>query len=100
MLLVWLEEHLSEDLPLAAVARRAAMSPRTLSRRFRESVGMTPARWIAEARVRRAQRLLETTQLSVERVASEAGFGSSAVLRERFGRIVGVSPLAYRRAFG
>lgn len=99
-LLEWLDGHLSQDLALEAVARHAAMSPRTLSRRFRESVGMTPARWIGEARVRRAQHLLETTPLSIERIASEVGFGSSAVLRERFGRIVGTSPVTYRRAFG
>jgi transcriptional regulator GlxA family with amidase domain len=46
------------------------------------------------ARVRRAQHRLEATALSVEQVATEAGFGSATVLREHFGRIVGVSPLA------
>jgi transcriptional regulator GlxA family with amidase domain len=75
------------------------MSSRTLSRRFRERVGTTPAHWITTARVRRAQRLLETTDLSVEEVAAEAGFGSAAVLREHFGDMVGTSPLTYRRAF-
>ncbi len=99
VLLAWLDQRLGEDLGLAAIARHAAMSTRTLSRRFREQVGMTPARWIAHARVRRAQRLLEATRLSIERIASEAGFGSSAVLRERFSQIVGTSPLAYRRSF-
>jgi transcriptional regulator GlxA family with amidase domain len=98
-LLEWLEQNLGKDLPLPAVARRAAMSTRTLSRRFREQVGTTPALWIARARVRRAQRLLETTDLSVDRVAAEVGFGSSTVLREQFGRIVGTSPQSYRRAF-
>ncbi|MFT3774962.1 MAG: helix-turn-helix domain-containing protein [Minicystis sp.] len=98
-LLGWMERHLRDPLPLSVLARRAAMSTRTLCRRFREQVGTTPALWLAEARVRRAQRLLETTELSVERVAAEVGFGSTAVLRERFGKIVGTSPLAYRRSF-
>jgi transcriptional regulator GlxA family with amidase domain len=75
------------------------MSTRTLSRRFRDEVGATPAAWVAEARVRRAQLLLETTTLSVERVATEVGFHSAAVLREHFGSMVGTSPLAYRRTF-
>jgi transcriptional regulator GlxA family with amidase domain len=75
------------------------MSTRTLSRRFREQVGATPAHWIGTARVRLAQRLLETTDLSVENVASETGFRSATVLRERFGQIVGTSPIAYRRVF-
>jgi len=98
-LLTWLEQHLSEPLTLPRIARRVAMSTRTLSRRFREQAGATPALWIARARVRLAQRLLETTHLSIERVASEAGFGSAAVMRERFSRVVGTSPHTYRRTF-
>jgi transcriptional regulator GlxA family with amidase domain len=98
-LLVWLEENLSKDLSLPLVARRAAMSSRTLSRRFRERVGTTPAAWIARARIRQAQRLLETTTLSVEAIAEAVGFGSATVLRERFRATVGASPLTYRRAF-
>lgn len=98
-LLAWLEQNLHRDLSLAVIARRAAMSTRSLSRHFREQVGATPAQWVTGARVRRAQRLLETTNLAVERVAADAGFGSAAVLRQRFGEIVGTSPLAYRRCF-
>lgn len=99
-LLAWLEQSVRNDLSLPAIARRAGMSTRTLSRRFREQVGTTPALWVSRARVRRAQRLLETTDFSVERVAGEVGFRSAAVLREHFGRIVGTSPQAYRRSFG
>jgi transcriptional regulator GlxA family with amidase domain len=98
-LLEWLERNLRRDLSLPVIARRAAMSTRTLSRRFRDHVGATPAAWVARARVRRAQRLLETTDLSIERVAAEAGFGSSAIMREHFGQTVGTSPQAYRRSF-
>ncbi|MFI5288639.1 MAG: GlxA family transcriptional regulator [Polyangia bacterium] len=98
-LLAWLEQNLRKDLPLGVIARRACMSKRTLSRRFREKVGTTPALWVARARVHLAQRLLETTNLSIEQVASEVGFRSSAVLRENFGQIVGTSPQSYRRSF-
>jgi transcriptional regulator GlxA family with amidase domain len=98
-LLVWLEQNVAEDLALPVIARHAGMSTRTLSRRFREQVGTTPALWVTRARVRRAQRLLETTDLSVERTADAVGFGSSAVLRAQFARITGTSPKAYRRSF-
>jgi len=98
-LLAWMQQNLSRDLPLPVLARRAAMSTRTLSRRFREQVGTTPAAWLAHARVRLAQRLLETTNMPVEQVASEAGFGSAVVMRVHFGTVVGTSPLSYRRAF-
>src|SRR5882672_2296100 len=49
---------------------------------------------------RRAQRLLETTKLAVERVAAAAGFGSATVMRKHVGEIVGTTPRTYRRAFG
>lgn len=97
--MTWLELHLDRELPLSVIARQAGMSPRTLSRRFREQVGTTPAKWLAHARVRRAQRLLETTSQRIEDVAAATGFGSAAVLRDNFARIVGTSPRGYRRAF-
>jgi transcriptional regulator GlxA family with amidase domain len=99
-LLLWIQQNVGKPLSLSAIARHAAMSTRTLSRRFREQVGMTPVRWIAGARVRRAQQLLETTRLSIEQVATEAGFRSASVLREHFGGVLGTTPVAYRRAFG
>jgi transcriptional regulator GlxA family with amidase domain len=98
-LLTWVDRNLAGDLSLPTLARNAAMSTRTLSRRFRLQIGATPAAWIARVRVRRAQQLLETTNLAVERIAEECGFRSATVLREHFGRIVGTPPLAYRRSF-
>ncbi len=98
-LLRWLEEHLHDDLALPSIARRAAMSVRSLNRRFREQTGVTPLQWLHRARVRRAQLLLETTAHSVERVATNVGFGSVTAFREHFRRVAATSPQAYRRAF-
>ena len=99
-LLHWMERNLGQNPSLSTIARHARMSTRTLSRRFREQAGMTPGQWMGKAKTRRAQKLLETTHLSIERIASEVGFGSASVLREHFGRMVGISPAAYRRSFG
>ena len=98
-LLVWMENNLKKDLSLSAVARQARMSVRTLSRRFAEQMGISPAQWILKARVRRAQLPLETTPLPIEQVAAEAGFQSGSVLREHFRNSVGVSPVAWRQSF-
>jgi transcriptional regulator GlxA family with amidase domain len=97
--LAWIEHNTQRDLSLDALARRAGTSTRTLSRRFREQTGTTPALWVARARLRRAQQLLETTGHAVERVATLAGFPSAATLRARFRRVLGTSPKSYRRAF-
>jgi transcriptional regulator GlxA family with amidase domain len=95
----WIHAHLHQPLTLERLASHAAMSTRTLSRRFAEQTGTTPLQWILQARVRRAQQLLETTGHSVEQIATEVGFGSAPAFRERFNRIVGTSPHRYRRAF-
>jgi transcriptional regulator GlxA family with amidase domain len=71
----------------------------TFSRRFTEQAGTSPLQWVLLFRVRRAQHLLESTPQSIERVATLAGFGSAPAFRDRFHRIVGTSPQAYRRAF-
>ncbi|MGW0912640.1 GlxA family transcriptional regulator [Streptomyces sp. NPDC002784] len=98
-LLEWVEDHLSEEITLAAMASRSGMSERTFSRRFREQTGTTPLQWLLRARVRRAQYLLENSDHSVERIAQQAGFGSSTAFRERFRKVVGTTPYAYRAAF-
>lgn len=95
----WLRERVGEPLTLSDIAGHAAVSPRTLNRRFREQTGMTPLQWLLTQRVRHAQELLETTVLSVEDIARHCGFGTAINLRQHFTRRVHMSPLAYRRAF-
>ncbi|MFB9630007.1 GlxA family transcriptional regulator [Nonomuraea helvata] len=97
--LSWLEENLAHEVTLAQMAVRSGMSERTFSRRFREQTGTTPLQWLLRARVRRAQFLLETTDHGVERIAAQAGFGSATAFRERFKRVVGVTPQSYRSSF-
>ena len=99
-LLRWMEENAHRRLTLDEIATRAAMSTRTLNRRFREQTGTTPLRWLQRTRIRRAQRLLETTSHPVEWISSEVGFGSPTSFRDLFKSIVGTSPRDYRRTFG
>ncbi|MEU9633752.1 GlxA family transcriptional regulator [Streptomyces tendae] len=95
----WIEENLAGEVTLGAMAERSGMSERTFSRRFREQTGTTPLQWLLRARVRRAQYLLENGDHSIERIARQAGFGSPTAFRERFRRVVGTTPYAYRAAF-
>jgi transcriptional regulator GlxA family with amidase domain len=99
-LLQWLDRNLHRPMTVEAMAERASASLRTFSRRFRQQLGTTPLQWLLAARVRKAQSLLETTNMPVERVATLAGFESAPAFRDRFNRTVGVSPSAYRRSFG
>ncbi|MFI7423134.1 helix-turn-helix domain-containing protein [Nonomuraea sp. NPDC049684] len=98
-LLDWIQQHLDRPLTVAALAARAAMSPRTFARRFKDLTGTTPHRWLLERRLQLAEELLETTELSVDAVAVRAGFGGADTLRHHFAARRGVAPAAYRRAF-
>lgn len=99
LVLEWLERNLARELTTAQMAKRAGMSVRTFNRRFREQTGITPKKWLVRARLRHARGLLESSGHGVERIGAEVGFRSAVAFREQFRRVVGTSPLAYRRAF-
>jgi transcriptional regulator GlxA family with amidase domain len=95
----WALDRLGEPLSVADLARHAHTSERSFARRFRAETGTTPLRWLIDRRVAHARHLLERTDLPVEAVAAECGFGTAAGLRQHFGRAVHTTPTAYRRAF-
>ncbi|MGG7572450.1 GlxA family transcriptional regulator [Streptomyces sirii] len=95
----WALEHLDRPLSLRELAAREAMSVRTFTRRFREEVGVSPLQWLTQQRIERARQLLEETELTVDRIAAEAGFGTAASLRAHLQSALGVSPRAYRSTF-
>jgi len=98
-LLAWALERLDEPLTVTDMARRANTSPRHLGRQFRSVTGQTPLQWLLTQRVRRAQELLETTDQSVESIATATGMGTATTLRRQFKRVVAVPPDTYRQAF-
>ncbi|WP_417465225.1 helix-turn-helix domain-containing protein [Kordiimonas sp.] len=81
------------------MALKAHMSTRTFFRRFKAATGHTPLEWILLERLRLAKDMLEFTDLTIDRIAFEAGFGAGDTFRHHFRRIVGASPMAYRRSF-
>ena len=97
--LAWIEHEAHREVVLADIAAHAAVSVRTLNRRFQAETGQTPMQWLTGVRVRHAQQLLETTSHGVERIGREVGFASPANFREQFRRLAGVSPQNYRNTF-
>jgi transcriptional regulator GlxA family with amidase domain len=94
----WAMDHLAEPLTLQDLARHAHMSERTFTRRFRAEVGTSPLQWLVRSRLDHARHLLESSELTVARIATATGFVDPTVLRRHFHARLGLSPLAYRRS--
>ena len=95
----WIDRHLADDLSLPVLARAAAMSERSFSRRYAEATGVTPARAVERFRVEAARRFLVDTRQPLKRIAARCGLGSEETLRRAFLRLLAVSPQAYRERF-
>jgi transcriptional regulator GlxA family with amidase domain len=95
----WALNHLDRPISLLDLASCEAMSVRTFTRRFRAEVGMSPGQWLTQQRIDRARRLLEETDLPVDQVAADAGFGTAVSMRQHLQSAIRVSPSAYRTTF-
>lgn len=96
----WMGEHLEMPHTIDSLAARTAMSTRTFARKFAAETGTTPVKWLTGQRILLAKQLLEETDLDLESLAARCGFGSGALLRHHFQRLVGIAPVEYRRRFG
>jgi transcriptional regulator GlxA family with amidase domain len=95
----WILDHLSLDLTMAALAGQAGMSVRNFTRVFLQEAGLTPGDFVEMARVDSARRLLEDTDIPLQRVASRCGFANPDTMRRAFLRRIGTGPSEYRERF-
>jgi transcriptional regulator GlxA family with amidase domain len=93
----WLKARLDERYDLGVLADAFRTSSRTLLRRYRAEVGMTPLQWLQQARVREAQRLLEVSDASIAQILSRVGYEDLATFNRLFQRLVGETPARFRR---
>jgi len=89
--------RLDADLSTPALAARAGLSTRQLSRLFDEQLGRTPGRHVRAVRTEAASQLLAMTDLPLSAIARRCGFGSTETLRQAFLEHYGTPPSAYRR---
>jgi transcriptional regulator GlxA family with amidase domain len=97
------QEHvaaqLSGELTVEHLAERAAVSQRSLERRFEQALGMSPGRYIQLARIETAKCQLETSTDTVEQIRRNVGYRDASAFRRAFARHTGESPAAYRRRY-
>jgi transcriptional regulator GlxA family with amidase domain len=97
--LYWAARHLDQAHTLDSLAARALMSRRSFTRHFRQHTGTTVGQWLLSQRLGLAQRMLETTDQPIERIAERVGFGTALSMRQHFGAAFRTTPSTYRREF-
>lgn len=93
----YIEKHLPEDLSLDVVSSKVFISPKYLSRLFKEELGVTYTDYITGRRMEQAKLLIENNNMSIEQVASTVGYGTTAYFIKRFKEIYGCTPGNYLR---
>lgn len=96
-LLAWLEDNYAQPFDLATLAQRVHCSTRTLLRRFREQVGMSPNDYVQRLRIASAQEALGDPSRSLERIASDVGYADRASFARLFKQVCGETPGAFRQ---
>ncbi|WP_072779310.1 GlxA family transcriptional regulator [Marivita hallyeonensis] len=87
---------LEDPLPLPALARRLGTSPRTLSRRCQDSLGLTPGQLYRHLRLSAARRMVESSGLSVSEIAVRCGYEDPTALTRAFRARFGAAPRTFR----
>jgi AraC family transcriptional regulator len=93
----FIEDHLAEDISLAALAELVDLSLYHFARAFAQSFGVPPHRYHMVRRIDRARSLLQKTALSVTRIGIQIGFREASSFTKAFRRFTGLTPTEYRR---
>jgi AraC family transcriptional regulator len=94
----YIEEHLSEQIPLATLARLVRLSPYYFCRAFKQSLGMPPHRYHNSRRIEHAKALLAKPELSVTEIGLTVGFSETSSFTAAFRKATGQTPTGYHRS--
>ena len=95
----WALNNLEQQFTIDVMAEKAHMSRRTFDRRFRQALGQTAKDWLITQKLDLAKQILEAHQITIEQVATTAGFDNATTLRHHFRNKLGLSPRQYRDQF-
>jgi len=97
---LFLKKHFQEQDAIGKAVKAAGIPERTLKRRFKAATGLPLIDYLQNVRIEHGKQLLETTALPVEEISVQAGYSDVSFFRRLFKRLVGLTPLTYRRIFG
>jgi transcriptional regulator GlxA family with amidase domain len=95
----WIEQHHTQTIDYEKLAERFKMSRRSLERRFKQAVGMTPLGYLQKLRVENAKQLLEEGTRNFNEITYQVGYEDIAFFRKIFTRLTGLRPKEYQQRF-
>lgn len=95
----WIAQNYECANPVAAMAERSGLNPRTFARRFRAATGYRPMDYVHALRMEEAKQLIESDDIAIDDVSLKVGYDDPAFFRRLFKRKAGLTPAAYRRKF-
>jgi transcriptional regulator GlxA family with amidase domain len=95
----YVAEHFNQELMIGNVARRAGMSVRNFSRRFKNATGEAFSNYVQKLRIENAKRLLENTDSSASEIMYRVGYNDERSFRRLFKQQTGLAPKHYRNKF-
>lgn len=94
-----IRQQLDAPHTLDSMAAHVMMSRRSFTRHFQQLTHQSPGQWLLQERLHRVQQLLESSILTVDRIAELTGFATATTLRHHFKASFGVSPSHWRKTF-
>lgn len=94
--LEYIDYHFMEPLSVESLACEAALSPYHFARLFHASVGVSPARYVVEMRLKHARKLLGETDMAISEVMLACGYSHASHFAAAFAKRFGATPLTFR----
>ncbi len=95
----WMQNHLSEMFTITKLVNNIACTERTLNRQFKDTLAITPMKYMQNLRINTAKYLLESSDFSLEQIIEQVGYQDRSGFSKLFHKLVGMPPISYRRQF-
>ena len=93
---IWLQDNYYREIIMSQLAEKFSMSTRTLNRRFKTALGISPLHFLQEVRVNIAKDLLKTSNLSINEIADKVGYQDASFFTKLFKKYLATTPISYR----
>jgi len=93
---LWMQNNLAKNFQVSEIAQQFGMSTRNFGRRFKLAIGKTPIQYLHDYRLKTAQNLLQSSNLSIGEIADRVGYSDPSHFNKLFRRYFSVTPKEYR----